>query len=182
MSGYEGLKVQDSSGSQATAIRKWFAVYTSNNHEKKVEQHLRMRDIETFLPLHTVSKKWQNRVTARVEFPLFPGYVFVKIARNQTAKVLDVALVHFIVGNGREALALPDAEVEILRVGLRQRQVDPHPYLKVGDLARIRCGPLAGLQGVVLRKDGQLRIVLSVDAISKSIAVHVTAEELEPYG
>jgi transcription antitermination factor NusG len=127
-----------------------------------------------------VTKRWKNRVTAKVEVPLFAGYVFVKIARSCTSRVLEIPLVHSIVGNGREALALCEAEIDVLRMGLPERQVDPHPYLMVGDFAQIHSGPLAGLRGIVVRKNDQLRFVLSIDLIKRSVAVHVTADELEP--
>jgi transcription antitermination factor NusG len=159
--------------------RSWFALHTSANHEKKIQQHLALRDVETFLPVHTVTRRWKNRVTAKVELPLFTGYVFVKIARSQLWDVLDLSLVHSVVGSGRGPHELPEDEIEALRAGLREREVDPHPYLKVGDRARIRSGALAGLQGVVIRKGAQLQIVLSIDLISRSIAVHVSADELE---
>ena len=119
-------------------------------------------------------------MTTKVEVPLFAGYVFVKIARSQMSKVLDLSLVHSVVGNGRGPQELPDAEIEALRSGLREREADPHPYLKVGDQARIRSGALAGLQGVVIRKGSQLQIVLSIDLIARSVAVHVSADEIEP--
>jgi transcription antitermination factor NusG len=158
----------------------WFAVYTASNHEKKVEQYLHMRDIETYLPLYTVTRRWRNRTTVKLELPLFRGYVFVRIARTESARVLAVPNVRFIVGDGRKGLPLPDEDMEVLRAGLRLRQVDPHPYVKVGARVRIRCGPLTGLEGVVVRKDDQLRVVLSLDLIRRSVAVHVTADEVEP--
>ena len=162
--------------------RNWFAVYVWSNQEKTIDRHLRMRGIESFLPVQTVLRRWKNRVTAKVEMPLFAGYVFVKIARTQFSSVLEVSQVHSIVGNGREALALPEAEIEALRLGLQERRADPHPYLKVGDMARIRSGALTGMKGVVVRVNNQLRVVLSIDAIARSIAVHVTADELELCG
>lgn len=163
-----------------TAQRNWFAVYTASNHEKKVQQHLHVHDIETFLPLYRVTRKWKNRTTVKLELPLFTGYVFVRITRAQSARVLAVPNVRFIVGDGRKAVPLPEEEIETLRTGLRMRQVDPHPYVKVGARVRIRSGPLAGLEGIVIRKDDQLRVVLSLDLIKRSIAVHVGADELEP--
>jgi transcription antitermination factor NusG len=162
--------------------RNWFAIYTLSNQEKKAEQHLRMREIETFLPTHAVTKRWKNRMTVTTDVPLFTGYIFVKIKRTDSSRVLEVPCVHSIVGNGREALALPNEELEALRLGLQHRQADPCPYLKVGEMARIRSGALAGLKGIIVRKDGQLRVVLSIDQIMKSIAVHVTADEVEMCG
>lgn len=164
----------------AGAVEKdWFAVYVWSNQEKLVERHLQARDIESYLPVQTVSKRWKNRTTVTLEIPLFTGYVFVKIARSQCSKVLEIPSVHSIVGNGREALALPRAEIEALRAGLKDRQVESHPFIKVGEMARIRTGAMAGLKGVIVRVNAQLRVVLSVDAIARSIAVHVSAEEIE---
>jgi transcription antitermination factor NusG len=157
---------------------RWYALYIQSNHEKKIEEHLRRRGIEVFLPLYSAPKRWKNRTTVRLQLPLFPNYIFVKILRRDSARVLKVPMVYSIIGNGREAL--PDAEIEALRSGLHLRQVDPCPYVKAGARARIRSGPLAGLEGIVVRKDDGLRVVLSIDLIMQSVAVHVDANELEP--
>ena len=160
--------------------RRWFALYTAPNHEKRVEQQLRMKGVEPFLPLFTVTKRWKNRTTVKVESPLFTGYVFARIGTGERARVLEIPSVLWIVGNAQGPASLPDAEIEALRSGLHLRQVDPYPYLKTGNRARIRSGAFAGLVGIVVRRDEQLRIVLSLDLIECSIAVHVTADELEP--
>ena len=159
--------------------RHWFALYTASNHEKVVEQSLRSKDVETFLPLHTVSKRWKNRITVKLDLPLFASYVFAKIALSETARVLSVPKVYSIVGNSREPLPLPDEEVETLRAGLSTRIATPWPHVSVGMRARVKSGPLAGLEGIVVRSDTQLRIVLSLDLIAKSIAIHVNADDLE---
>lgn len=159
--------------------RKWFALYVVRNHEKRVQRELSTKEFETFLPLFGVTKRWKNKMTVRVELALFPGYVFAKMGTGEHVRALETASVVSIVGNRREFLALPDEQIEALRDGLHLRQVDPYPYLKVGNRARIRSGPLAGLEGVVVRKDDRLRVVLTIDAIMRSFAVQVDADELE---
>lgn len=158
--------------------RRWYALYTASNHEKAVELNLRLKEVETFLPLYKVTRRWKNRTTVKLELPLFVGYVFAKIAQNEFSKVLSVPRVYSIVGNAREPLPLPDTEIETLRSGLDTKNATPWLYVKVGTRARIKNGPLAGLEGIVVRSDGQLRIVLSLDLISKSIAIHVSAEDI----
>lgn len=160
-------------------VEHWYAIYVLSNHEKRVEYQMKMRGIEVFLPLLTVSKRWKNRTNATLQIPLFPSYVFAKIALRDKVQVLEIPRVLSIVGTAGGPIPLPDEEFEILRQGLHQRQVDPYPYIKVGDRARICCGPLTGLEGIVVRKDRHLRIVLSVDLIMRSIAVHVTPDEIE---
>jgi len=66
---------------------------------------------------------------------------------------------------------------DALRKGV---EAEPHPYLKVGAKVRIRSGPLAGLQGILLRRKGKPRVVVSVDLIMRSIAIDIDATEIEP--
>ncbi|MGD0097602.1 MAG: UpxY family transcription antiterminator [Terracidiphilus sp.] len=162
--------------------RHWYALYTASNHEKIIDQRLRQKEVETFLPLHTVTKRWKNRTTVKLDVPLFGSYVFVKITMAESAKVLSIPRVFSIVGNGRRPLPLSDSEIETLRKGLKTLNVVPWPNIKVGTRAQIKSGPLAGLEGIVIRSDSQLRVVLSIDMISKSIAVHVCAEDIETRG
>ena len=159
----------------------WFAVFTTPRHEKRVEQHLRLRNVERFLPLYRSPRKWRNGLKVVLELPLFPGYIFVRIRRSERVKVLEVPGVVAIVGGAAGQMArLPEAEVEALRSGLHLRQAEPHPLLTVGRRARIRTGALAGLEGIVVRKKNSLRVVLTMDLIMQSIVVEVDGEELEP--
>jgi transcription antitermination factor NusG len=164
---------------RAHTSKNWFALFTASNNEKKVEKHLQRLEIETFLPLYVATRRWKNRTTVKVELPLFSGYVFARFARTESARVLEVPMVYSVVGNKMGALALPEEEIEALRQGLRSADIEPHPYLKVGQRARIKSGPLARLAGIVTRVDGALRVVINVESITRSIAVRVNAEDLE---
>jgi transcription antitermination factor NusG len=158
---------------------KWFAVYTTPRHEKAVARHFESRRIESFLPLYMEMHRWKNGCRVNVEQPLFPGYIFARIGRRDSTQVLSVPGVLLIVGSGREPLALPDFEIEALRSGLHLRKFEPHPYLVVGEKARIKSGSLAGMVGVLARKKNSLRVVLTLELIMRSVAVEVDADELE---
>jgi transcription antitermination factor NusG len=160
---------------------RWYAVYTSPRHEKRVSQQFTERRIENFLPLYrTVRQYVHSRVP--LELPLFPTYLFVHIAKLDRGTVLGVPGVLSIVGSGRENCSLPDAEIEALRSGFHLCKFEPHHYLIVGQRVRIVAGPLAGLEGVLVRKKKSLRVVLSVQEIMQSFAVEVDAGDLEPVG
>jgi len=158
---------------------KWFAVYTTPRHEKAVAKHFGNRAIESFLPLYIEMHRWKNGCRVNVEQPLFPGYIFARIGRSASNQVLSVPGVVLIVGSGREPAALPDDEIEALRSGLHLRKFEPHPYLIVGEKARIKSGSLAGMVGVLARKKNNLRVVLTLELIMRSVAVEVDADELE---
>jgi len=160
---------------------KWFAVYTSPRHEKRVGQYLNAREIEHYLPLYHVRRKWRDGSTVTLDLPLFPGYLFVHIERNDRVRLLEVpGVLNFVGGTGRRPASLPDAEIDALRAGLPLRHAEPHPLLIVGQRARIRSGALAGMEGIVVRQKGGLRVVLTMEMILQSVAVEVDASELEP--
>jgi transcription antitermination factor NusG len=160
---------------------KWFAVYTNSRHEKRVAQHLTQRDIEYYLPLYKSQRKWSDGSRVTLDLPLFPGYLFVHIKRNERGLVLGVPGTLAVVGGtGGEPAPLPDAAIDALRTGLHLRHVEPHPLLTVGQRARIRSGALAGMEGIVVRKKNSCRVVLTLEHIQRSIAVEVDGDDLEP--
>lgn len=160
---------------------QWFVAFTSPRHEKRVEKYLTQREVEHYLPVYRLPRKWRNGLKVVLDLPLFPGYIFVRIHRSERVRVLEVPGVLAIVGGTAGEMApLPEAEVEVLRSGLHLRHAEPHPLLTVGQRARIRSGALAGLEGIVVRKKNSLRCVLTMDLIMQSISVEVDGTELEP--
>jgi transcription antitermination factor NusG len=158
----------------------WYAVYTRSRYEKTVAEQLVQKGLDHFLPLYESVRKWKNG-NFKVRLPLFPGYLFVHIPLQERLQVLQVPGVVQLVGSSGVPLALPQAEIETIRDALTKGlQAHPHPYLKVGSRVRISSGPLQGLQGILLRKKGKVRLVVSVDLIMRSIAIDIDASEVEP--
>lgn len=161
------------------AVGSWYAAYTSPCHEKQVAAHLAVREVEHFLPLYTSVRRWASGRIVSCQCPLFPSYVFVRMERDDRGKVLSTPGIVSLVGTSREATALPRGEIEALRKGLHLYSAMPHPFLNVGEKARIRSGALAGMEGIVLRHRNRARIVISLAGIMKSISVEVDAADLE---
>src|SRR5437016_1067366 len=96
---------------------RWFAAYTSANHEKRVALQVAQRSVEHFLPVYESLRQWKDR-RMRVELPLFPGYVFVRLALRDRLRVLQVPGVVRLVGFNGVPSPLPDGEIESLRLAL----------------------------------------------------------------
>lgn len=162
---------------------RWFAVYTTCRHEKRIAQHFGYRDIEFYLPLYRSERKWRDGSKVELDLPLFPGYIFVHIRRSERTSVLSVpGAVAVVGGTGGEPAALPDDAIDALREGLMARKVEPHALVRVGQQVRIRSGAFAGMSGVVVRKRSGLRVVLTLEQIMQSIAVEVGEDDLDPIG
>jgi transcription antitermination factor NusG len=159
---------------------RWYVAHTSANHEKRVTQQLQERSVENFLPLYDSVRRWKDR-RMKLQLPLFPGYVFVRLPLRERLKVLQVPGVARLVGFNGTPTPLDDCEVESLRRALVQGvRAEPHAFLKTGRRVRITAGPLAGREGVLKRWKGNLRLVLSIELIHRSILVDVDVSSVIP--
>jgi transcription antitermination factor NusG len=158
----------------------WYAVYTSANHEKRVAEQLVERSVESFLPLYNTIRRWKDR-RVELRLPLFPGYIFVRISLKDRLNVLKVPGVVRILGLNGTPTAVPQEQVESLRVAIDNGlRAEPYPFLKAGRQVRINAGPLAGWKGVIVRRKGDLRVVLSAELIQRSIIMDIDASALDP--
>ena len=159
---------------------RWYAARTKSRHEKKVAEHLAGKGIVNFLPLYKAQHRWKDRV-ARVDLPLFPGYIFVQFPLRERLKVLEIPGVANLVSFKGEPAPLPELDIERLRQGLSANvYAEPHPYLKVGRKVRIKGGPLRGLEGILERKkEDSFRVVISIDLIMRSVLVEVEMGDVE---
>jgi transcription termination/antitermination protein NusG len=157
----------------------WFAVCTRHQHEKTAARILEYKEFEVFLPLYKARHRWKDRIK-EVSLPLFPGYLFVRDGFKRWLAILTTPGVTSIVSCERQPAAIPFSEIEgVKRVVESTLRVEPHPFLKAGDWVRVKYGPIAGVEGILLRKKNVARLVLSVEILGKSAAVEVDATDVE---
>jgi transcription antitermination factor NusG len=181
--GLEGYVIKNDAEDFATETifqPHWYAAYTRANHERRAAQELAERGVEHFLPQYQSRRKWKDR-EVELSQPLFPGYVFVRIALEQKLRVLQAPGVACLVSfAGRPAVVPAEEFARIQELLNRKILATPHPYLNVGRRARVLEGPFAGLEGIVIRRNKRNRLVISLDLIARSIAVELGEANLEP--
>lgn len=153
---------------------KWYALYTCPRHEKLVHQQLISKTIESFLPLYKSLRRWNDR-SAWVELPLFPGYLFVRIQLSARLRVLTVPGVVRLIGFNGRLTCLREEEIQAIKNSVALQVAEPCPYLAEGKRVRISSGPLKGIEGIVVRRKGSLRAVISVHSIMQSFSVELDA-------
>jgi transcriptional antiterminator NusG len=160
----------------------WYAVQTRARHEKIVAQKLREQRVEIFLPLVREVHRWSDR-RKMVERPLFSCYVFVRLvpSSEQRLRVCRIDGVFRIVGVRGQGTPIPDEQVEgVRRLIAQQVPWTEHPFLKVGQRVRIRGGSLDGIKGVLLSQNRGRTLIISLDAIQRSLAVRIEGYDVEP--
>jgi len=160
---------------------EWYALHTRPRHEKLVAQRLADRGVPTFLPVVTEVHRWSDRKKS-VQLPLFSCYVFVKFLPNRAERlrVLRVDGVLALVGSQGEGTPIPNAQIESVRT-LVEGAVPwlSHPFLQIGQRVRIRSGALNGLEGILVSRGGDDTLVISIDAIQRSLAVRLEGYQVE---
>ncbi|MGB9432667.1 MAG: UpxY family transcription antiterminator [Candidatus Acidiferrum sp.] len=160
---------------------RWFAAYTSANHEKRVAQQAERQSLQCFLPLYESVRRWKDR-RVRLALPLFPGYVFVRLNLRDRLKLLEISGVARLVGFDGHPAPVPDEDIETIRACLAGRYpMQPHRYLQRGQRVRVLSGPLAGLTGIVVRQKKHTRFVISLDLLMRSVAVELDTSDFDPY-
>jgi len=159
--------------------RHWYAVCTLPQHEKSAARQIALREVESFLPTFETVRVWKNRQRMKLILPLFPTYLFAHITPRERRRVLESPGVLQIVGNAREPVPLPEAEIEFLRSRLARQRVEPFSDLVAGEKVRIRGGVLKGVEGTLVRQSTGLRFVLTIELINQSAAIQVDGENLE---
>jgi transcription antitermination factor NusG len=158
----------------------WHAVTVYPRHEKKVAQLLEARRMTYFLPLYSTLRQWKDR-RKRVEMVLFPGYLFVNVSQQDRLSVQMLpGFVRFVSFQGRPAV-VPEHEIRaISRGSCSGIDVQPHPYLRKGQRVRVIAGSLMGIEGILVRRNGQCRLVLSVDSMMRSVSLEVDEFDVVP--
>jgi transcription antitermination factor NusG len=163
---------------QGDHLAEWFAIHVWTGREHLTAKQLQMRGYEVFLPVYQERRRWADRVKT-VEKALFAGYVFCRMSGTVIGKILTTPGVIHIVSDGHHPLPIPAAEIAgIQRVVSAGVPLEPWTHLQVGDRVRIAFGPLEGTEGMVLRMKNRQRLVLSITALQRAVAVEVEADWL----
>ena len=160
---------------------RWYAVHTRCQHEKKVGRQLTAAGVVTFLPLLSVSNQWSDRKKI-VEVPLFSGYLFVRItwSAQTQASVLRTPGVAGFVGVKSHGTPIPDEQIRDVQTVLSHKvQCEGRPFLQEGQRVRVRSGCLDGVEGILVQCLSNRSLVLSVDAIHRSIIFRIDGYEIE---
>jgi transcriptional antiterminator NusG len=161
----------------------WFAIWTRSRHEKIVRDQLAKKtDVDVFLPTIGKWSRWKDR-KKKIDWPLFPGYVFARFVPDERVGILKVDGVVQIISNNGILSAIPDEEIDSIRTLVdSELAYDPVPLIKEGDMVKVTSGPLKGVVGRLVQKKGvSARLVLSVDLIGQAVSVEVDAADVKPY-
>jgi len=161
----------------------WHAIWTHSHCEQLVHDQLAAKGFDTFLPKATIWSRRNGKQRPLLR-PLFPGYLFVQheLDKQSHVEILKARGVVRVLGERWDAPArIPAEEVAAIRQLVdADTPLLPHQYLPSGSRVRISDGPLAGVEGILLRSKPQKGLlVVSINLLQRSVAVEVDCTLIE---
>lgn len=160
---------------------RWYAVHTYPQHEKKVSAGLLSRGVAHYLPTYRDVRRYRNRQTVVLERPLFTGYIFVWTDLSDRSRILTPGVAGIVSFGGRPC-PLADSDIDLIRRRLAPLNPEPHPAMQAGDRVRVMDGPLAGVEGYLVREKPHARLVITIDLIRRAVSVEVDRLAVEVLG
>jgi len=158
--------------------RHWYALYTRPRFEKKVDQILIEKGLESFLPLCTKIRYWSDR-KKKIQEPLIPSYIFVYANKKERLMSLQSTGVIRMVFFDNQPARIPEGQIANLRT-IIEHGYNPQPfqYLNRGDEVEVIAGPLRGVHGFFVEERGQEHLIISVHPIRQSVAIQVGRSQI----
>jgi transcription antitermination factor NusG len=147
----------------------WYALWTRSHCEPLVSDQLAAKGFEVFL----------------IRVPMFSGYLFLRRVMDKSSyiEIKKARGLVDILGDRWDRLpTIPDAEMDaVQRIADASAPALPYPYLRQGQRVRLTCGPLADLDGILVRtKPNRGLLVISVELLKRSVAVEVDCTSVVP--
>lgn len=156
----------------------WFGIRTRSNQEKMAASALESKGFEHYLPTYRSRRRWSDRIVESDQ-PLFSGYVFCRFDPNRRLPIVTTPGVVSIIGFGKEPAPIADSEIEAVQTVLRSGlAAEPCPFLREGQRVRVKHGALEGVEGILLKKKSEWRMIVSVTMLQRSLAVEIDREAI----
>jgi transcription antitermination factor NusG len=156
----------------------WHVLHVHSNFERRVAQHLTVRQVEHYLPLYRERVRWTDRSVV-TERPLFSGYVFARFLPGSRIAVISIPGVVRSLGDDAGNL-VECAELEKIREGLATGLLlRPHPTISVGARVRIRTGIFEGVEGFVTEFRQRCKVVIALAAVRQCFSLEVELGDVE---
>jgi transcriptional antiterminator RfaH len=161
----------------ASDSHQWWVLHTRPRAEKTLARRFCDRSISFFLPLY--QKEWRSRGRRLQSYlPLFPGYVFLHGDYQQRVTALETNLVALVLPV-KDQLQLHDDLQRVFRLITTGAPITPEERLEPGDPVLIVKGPLAGLDGKVIRRGKHLKLIIEVQMLRRAVSVEVESWMLQ---
>lgn len=163
----------------------WYLVHTKPRQERCALQNLERQGYECYLPTIPTERLRQGSL-ALADEPLFPRYLFIRLGLDYSAKgwgpIRSTTGVSRLVSFGVEPAKVDDGLINLLRKKETAVQAEPERLFKPGERVRLTEGAFAGIEGIYQMTDGERRVMVLIEMMSKPVSIGVSPASLRKAG
>ena len=163
----------------------WYLVHTKPRQEKCALQNLAQQGYHCYLPTLATEKLQQGGVVI-ADAPLFPRYLFIQLGLGDSAKswapIRSTKGVNSLVSFGNVPAKVDDAIISFLRLQETAAQAKPSRLFKPGERVRLTDAPFSDIEGIYQMADGERRVMVLIELLSKQVRVRVAPAHLRKVG
>lgn len=152
----------------------WYLVHTKPRQEKRALQNLEQQGYECYLPTMPVERLRHDHLDITRE-PLFPRYLFIRLSMDNSAKswgpIRSTLGVNRIVSFGSEPARINDNLINLLKLQETTLHDEPKRLFSPGDRVQLTAGAFAGIEGIYQMADGEQRVMVLIELLSKPVAI-----------
>lgn len=159
----------------------WYLVHTKPKQELCALQNLQQQGFQCYLPVILRERLVRGALTTRDE-PLFPRYLFIRLGQGESARswspIRSTRGVSRLVVFGTEPAKVDDSLIAVLQANEQSLRDLPAQLFNQGERVRIVDGAFASLDGIYQMAEGERRVMVLIELLSKSITVRVAPASL----
>lgn len=163
----------------------WYLIHTKLKQEKCALQNLEQQGYECYLPVLQAEKLRQGRLTFGDE-PLFPRYLFIRLGMGESAKswspIRSTKGVSRLVSFGSEPAKVDARLIDLLKSQERMGQGSLQRLFTAGEPVQLTDGAFAGIEGIYQMHDGESRVLVLIELLSKPVSLSVSPAGLRKVG
>lgn len=156
----------------------WWVVYTVVRREKDLTRKLAALKIPHYAPVVPKRYRSPNGRLRTSYIPLFANYVFMLADEQQRYQSLTTNCI---------LKCTPVTDYEMLVADLKRIYnvvqagvpLTAESKLTAGDKVKVRSGPFAGYDGIVIRREGKTRLLLSIRFLEEGVSMEIDEGLLE---
>jgi len=163
----------------------WYLIHTKPRQENTALLNLEQQGYVCYLPMLSVEKLRQGLLSV-IEEPLFPRYLFIHLdpsgGSQSWGPIRSTKGVSRLVSFGSEPAKVARQLVEMLRAHENVRRRQPQRHFIPGERVEVRSGLFAGMDAIYQMSDGERRVLILIELLSKTLPVSVAPSSLRKVG
>lgn len=164
---------------------RWYLVHTKPKQEKCALLNLERQGYSCYLPLLPVERLCQGGLKVAEE-ALFPRYLFIQLGQDDSAKswgpIRSTKGVSRLVSFGNEPARVADGLIDALRARDEASRHAPGKLFTRGERVRLTAAPFADVEGIYQMADGERRVMVLIELLSRQVRICVSPASLRKVG